>query len=246
MRLGYFCLSQEACFLGCRGCFSFGSFYSPKRQRTVSEPVIPPRGSSSGISFPPSAPPAPPEVWDWMRAFALAFLSVSPVPVFSGSSDSSFFVLLRISSSFTPSIPVLSDPVFLAAEVSGAESVSPSLAPERVSGVCVHPVSSLFVSPPHSPFRAPQSSWWSLYSVQNRGGPCEQWDSDSIAHSSASGAGDEASVPPFSLAAEALELLHKYVPDSCVAPEVSKGRRGFLTTQVRLGFVSGSFDPGSS
>ena len=83
-----------------------------------------------------------------------------------------------------------------------------SLAPERVSGVCVHPVSSLFVSPPHSTFRAPQSSWWSLYSVQNRGGPCEQWDSDSIAHSSASGAGDEASVPPFSLAAEALELLH--------------------------------------
>ena len=115
--------------------------------------------------------------------------------------------LLRFSSNFPLSIPVLSDPVFLAAEVSGAESSS--LAPERVSGVCVHPVSSLFVSPPHSTFRAPQSSWWSLYSVQNRGGgPCEQWDSDSIAHSSASGAGDEASVPPFSLAAEALELLH--------------------------------------
>ena len=119
--------------------------------------------------------------------------------------------LLRFSSNFPHSfhplsIPVLSDPVFLAAEVSGAESSS--LAPERVSGVCVHPVSSLFVSPPHSTFRAPQSSWWSLYSVQNRGGPCEQWDSDSIAHSSASGAGDEVSVPPFSLAAEALELLH--------------------------------------
>ena len=76
--------------------------------------------------------------------------------------------LLRFSSNFPLSIPVLSDPVFLAAEVSGAESSS--LAPERVSGVCVHPVSSLFVSPPHSTFRAPQSSWWSLYSVQNRGG----------------------------------------------------------------------------
>ena len=86
---------------------------------------------------------------------------------FSGSFDSSFFVFF--SSNFPLSIPVLSDPVFLAAEVSGAESSS--LAPERVSGVCVHPVSSLFVSPPHSTFRAPQSSWWSLYSVQNRGGP---------------------------------------------------------------------------
>jgi len=114
--------------------------------------------------------------------------------------------LLRFFSIFPFSFPFFSVPVFLAAEVSGAESSS--LAPERVSGVCVHPVSSLFVSPPHSTFRAPQSSWWSLYSVQNRGGPCEQWDSDSIAHSSASGAGDEVSVPPFSLAAEALELLH--------------------------------------
>ena len=203
MRLGYFCLSLEACFLGCRGYFSFGSFFSPKRLCIVSEPVIPPRGTSSGISFSPSAPPFLPEVWDWMRAFALAFLSVSRVPVFFRFLR---LFLLRFSSNFPLSIPVLSDPVFLAAEVSGAESSS--LAPERVSGVCVHPVSSLFVSPPHSTFRAPQSSWWSLYSVQNRGGPCEQWDSDSIAHSSASGAGDEASVPPFSLAAEALELLH--------------------------------------
>ena len=71
--------------------------------------------------------------------------------------------ILRFSSNFPhsfhpPSIPVLSDPVFLAAEVSGAESVSPSQSPERVSGVCVHPVSSLFVSPPHSPFRAPQAA----------------------------------------------------------------------------------------
>ena len=203
MRLGYFCLSLEACFLGCRGYFSFGSFFSPKRLCIVSEPVIPPRGTSSGISFSPSAPPFLPEVWDWMRAFALAFLSVSRVPVFSGSFDSSFFVFLRISLFRFRFFQIR---FFLAAEVSGAESSS--LAPERVSGVCVHPVSSLFVSPPHSTFRAPQSSWWSLYSVQNRGGPCEQWDSDSIAHSSASGAGDEASVPPFSLAAEALELLH--------------------------------------
>ena len=168
MRLGYFCLSLEACFLGCRGCFSFGSFFSPKRLCIVSEPVIPPRGTSSGISISPSAPPFLPEVWDWMRAFALCFPFRVSGSGFSGSFDSSFFVS---SSNFPLSIPVLSDPVFLAAEVSGAESVSPSLAPERVSGVCVHPVSSLFVSPPHSPFRAPQSSWWSLYSVQNRGGP---------------------------------------------------------------------------
>lgn len=137
-----------------------------------------------------------------MRSHSLSFPCLG-FRFFSGSFDSSFFVFLRISLFRFRFFQIR---FFLAAEVSGAESSS--LAPERVSGVCVHPVSSLFVSPPHSTFRAPQSSWWSLYSVQNRGGPCEQWDSDSIAHSSASGAGDEASVPPFSLAAEALELLH--------------------------------------
>ena len=209
---------------------------SPKRQRTGSEPVIPPRDPSSGITFPPSAPPAPPEVWDWMRAFALAFHSVTPVPVPpvppvpptlpSSSRPSSFHPRC-----FPPFDSGSSDPVVLTAEVSGAESVSPSQSPVRESGVCAHPVSSLFVSPPHSPSRAPQAAGGLFYSDQNRGGPCEQWDSDSIAHSSASGAGDEASVPPVSLAAEALGLFHKYVPDSCVAPEVSTGRRGFLATK---------------
>ena len=215
---------------------------SPKRQRTGSEPVIHPRVLSSGITFPPSTPPAPPEVWDWMRAFASAFHSVTPVPVPpvppvsvppvpptlpSSSRPSSF----HPSSFHPPSIPVLPDPVVSTAEVSGAESVSPSQSPERVSGVCAHPVSSLFVSPPHSPSHVPQATGGLFYSDQNRGGPCEQWDSDSIAHSSVSGAGDEASVPPVSLAAEALELFHKYVPDSCVIPEVSRGRRGFLATK---------------
>ena len=33
------------------------------------------------------------------------------------------------------------------------------------------------------------------------------------------------------LAAEALGLFHKYVPDSCVVPEVSTGRRGFLSSK---------------
>ena len=101
----------------------------------------------------------------------------------------------------------------------------------RESGFRVHPGSSLFVSPPHSVSSVPQTADGLVYSGQNRGGPFEQWDSGSVVHSSVSVAGDETSVPPVSLAAEALGLFHKYVPDSCVVPEVSTGRRGFLSSK---------------
>ena len=72
--------------------------------------------------------------------------------------------------------------------------------------------------------------WALLFSLsfgQNKGGPFEQWDSSSIVHSAGSVAGDEASVSLAPLAAEFVVQFYKYVPDSCMSPEVSTGRRGF-------------------
>lgn len=91
----------------------------------------------------------------------------------------------------------------------------------------VPPGSSLFISPPYATPSAPLGVVILSFFGQNKGGPFEQWDSSSIVHSAGSVAGDEASVSLAPLAAEFLVQFYIYVPDSCMSPEVSTGRRGF-------------------
>ena len=50
-------------------------------------------------------------------------------------------------------------------------------------------------------------------------------------------------LPFVSLAADSLALFHKYVPDSCVVPELSSGRRGFLSSKSDSSAFQGLFLP---
>ena len=121
---------------------SSGTSLPSMKPRTGFEPVVSPREPPSVATFPPSVLPAPPVVFDWMRAFALAFRSVAPEPV---------------PPVLPPSVlpPSVTDPVDLTSEVSEVESVTPVQSPVRESGFRVPPVSSLFVSPPHATPSAP-------------------------------------------------------------------------------------------
>ena len=70
---------------------------------------------------------------------------------------------------------------------------------------------------------APRGGIVPVYLVKIGGGSVDRWDTGSIAQSSGSVAGDDASTPFVSLAADLLGLVSQYVPDSCVVPSYRRG-----------------------